>query len=207
MDQIKITKKTGQEKFSFNKKDIETELIDFWRWSGSDLISNSYRGILAEYLVGLDLGVTNENRMEWAPFDLHFNGLAIEIKSSAYIQSWSQKQFSKIIFNISPTYPWDYKTNSYSKYKTRPSHFYVFCLLNHKTHKTINPMNLDQWDFYIIPTYWLTNLVGNQKTITLNRLKKLGVYHSKFGGIKLVINKLLNKDSLGILSNFNKQIN
>ena len=206
MDQVKIIRKTGQEKFSFNKKELEINLTEFWKWSGSDLISNSYRGILAEYLVALDLGVTNEIRMEWAPFDLHFNGLAIEIKSSAYIQSWSQKQFSKIIFNIPPTYPWDYKTNSYSNYKTRPSHFYVFCLLNNKNPKTINPMKLDQWDFYIISTYQLTKLVGNQRTITLNSLKKLDIIHTKFGGIKSVITETLDKNRPAILSNFNKQI-
>lgn len=167
MDQIKINKRTGLEKFSFNNKELGTKLIEFWQWSGSDLISNSYRGLLAEYIVGMDLGVTDKIRMEWSPYDLKFNGLCIEVKSSSYIQSWSQKQFSKISFNIPPSCPWNYKTNSYSKYKTRPSHFYVFCLLNSKNPKTINPMNFNQWDFYIIPTYRLTNLVGNQKAITI----------------------------------------
>lgn len=102
MDQIKINKRTGLEKFSFNNKELGTKLIEFWQWSGSDLISNSYRGLLAEYIVGMDLGVTDKIRMEWSPYDLKFNGLCIEVKSSSYIQSWSQKQFSKISFNIPP---------------------------------------------------------------------------------------------------------
>ena len=206
MEELKISKKTGNENFSLNNGLINNTLINFWQWSGSDLISNSYRGLLAEYLVALDLGVTDKIRMEWAPFDLQYEGLCIEVKSSAYIQSWKQSELSGISFSIKPSFVWEKQNNKYSVNKTRPSHFYVFCLLNHKDQETIDPMNLDQWEFYLIPTYLLTKRVGSQKTISLNSLKKLNVVQSKFGNIKNNISDLFEKYRFEILSNYDQRI-
>lgn len=63
-------------------------LLDFWRWSCSDLISNATRGILAEYIIAQALGVAKGIRKEWAPYDLLTpEGIRVEVKSAAYIQS------------------------------------------------------------------------------------------------------------------------
>jgi hypothetical protein len=62
---------------------------DFWRWAMSDLLSNSTRGVLAEYIVGRLLEIDfDQPRLEWDAYDLLYNGRRIEVKSSAYVQTW-----------------------------------------------------------------------------------------------------------------------
>ncbi|MFZ0368828.1 MAG: hypothetical protein WAM07_04400 [Halobacillus sp.] len=81
-------------------KGTDTTVVEFWRWVYSDLLSNTTRGILAEFLVGYALGLTHEPRVEWDKADFVYKGRLIEVKSSAYIQAWEQQKPSKIIFNI-----------------------------------------------------------------------------------------------------------
>ena len=39
-------------------------LLDFWQWPGSDLLSNTFRGAYAEYLVALAVGSADGVREE-----------------------------------------------------------------------------------------------------------------------------------------------
>ena len=126
----------------------------------------------------------NEIRTDWDPFDLEMeNGIRIEVKSSAYLQSWKQHDFSKISFDIAPKRTWDSKTNEYSSKSTRHSDYFVFCLLHHRDQNSIDPINLDQWTFYVLKTKVLNSEKGNQKRIGLNSLLKLGPIECKFGEI------------------------
>lgn len=186
---IKPTKKSGEEKFIFDGQPVgDAKLINFWKWSTSDLLSNTTRGILAEFIVAMALGFERELYNDWEPYDLEYKGIKIEIKSSAYIQSWSQKDYSKIQFSIRPTLAWDAKTNSYtSDKKKRQSDVYIFALLAHKDQKTINPLNLDQWTFYILPTKVLNEKLPVAKTISLRKLISLNVVECRFEGIKDMI--------------------
>ena len=99
---IKTTRKSGNERFLLNGKSLGFTLLDFWQWSASDLVSNTNRGILAEFIVANDLGIADGLENEWAPYDLLYKGIKIEVKSGAYIQSWEQQEFSKISFGIAP---------------------------------------------------------------------------------------------------------
>ena len=185
---IDITLKTGKEPFSFTERDLNFKLLDFWQWSQSDLLNNSLRGVLAEYIVKQDLGIENTPRTEWDAFDLITKeGIKIEVKSSAYLQSWTQKNLSSISFNISPTMGWDANKNEYSTETKRQSDFYIFCLLNHKDKKTVNPLKLEQWTFFILSTKILDREKTTQKTITLKSLLKLNPAQCSFGNIKNLI--------------------
>jgi hypothetical protein len=65
-------------------------LLDFWQWAYSDLLSNTNRGRLAEFIVAraLSLGLTDV-RIEWDAVDLVTpTGVKVEVKSAAYLQSW-----------------------------------------------------------------------------------------------------------------------
>lgn len=106
------------------------DLADFWAWSESDLLSNTTRGLLAEYIVGIALGCTDGTvRREWDAFDLLTeSGLRIELKSSAYLQSWQQKSASAIKFAVGPAMAWFAETNSYAGVRERSADVYVFCL-------------------------------------------------------------------------------
>ena len=108
----------------------------------------------------------------WGSFDLLSpEGIKIEVKASAYIQSWEQKGFSKIGFSIAESLYWD--GVAYAKEKKRQADVYVFCVLKHKEQDTINPLDLEQWDFYPVSTAILNETVKGQKTICLARVAEL----------------------------------
>ena len=59
----------------------------------------------------------------------------------------------------------------------------VFCVLNHKDQRTLDPLNLDQWDFYILPRSALNTLSMTQKTLGLSGLLKLNPCAARYEGI------------------------
>ena len=153
------------------------KLFDYWQWSGSDLLSNTQRGVIAEFLVAKALGVANTPRLEWKSYDLATaSGQKIEVKSAAYHQSWLQERPSDVRFNISPAkWLWDPETNAstYNENPVRASEVYVFCLLGSLEHTEPDPLDLAQWTFYVIRTKDLDSEIGAQKTIGIRPLKAL----------------------------------
>jgi len=134
-------------------------------------------------------------REEWDAYDLITDtGLKIEIKSSSYLQSWEQSEFSKIIFGIQPTTVWG-NDNKRSNEAKRQADIYVFCVLSHKDKTTVNPLNLSQWDFYILPTAVLNEKKPNQKTISLSSLLQLNPEKVKYNKLKKVINNAYNNSN------------
>ncbi|MBW2644002.1 MAG: hypothetical protein JRC89_11710 [Deltaproteobacteria bacterium] len=88
-------------------KEIPVQLIDFWRWSASDLLSNATRGIFAELIIASAIGLAHNVCSEWESYDLKTQkGKRIEVKSASYLQSWFQKELSKISFSIRPSRKW-----------------------------------------------------------------------------------------------------
>jgi len=142
---------------------LDFSIVDFWAWSQSDLVENRNGGILAEFLVMKALGIQRPTRLEWDEVDLVTEkGIKIELRSAEYIQSWKQEGYSTISFDISPRS----KLLPYTHYTTekfRPADVYIFGLLHHKDQATINPMNLDQWTFYLVPTKVLEDKFKDQK--------------------------------------------
>lgn len=171
---IEVTKKTGEEYFISSEYALRLQVKDFWKWSVSDLVSNATRGILAEFLVASALGLSGGVRNEWDAFDiLMTDGMKIEVKSAAYLQSWAHVNLSKISFKISPTYSWDSQTNKTSAEQHRQADIYIFCLLKHLEKETLDPLNLDQWEFYLLTSKILNEKVPTQKSISLAKLLQL----------------------------------
>ena len=52
---------------------------------------------------------------------------------------------------------------------------------------TVDPLALDQWDFYVLPTKILNVQVREQKTISLTSLGRLDPSRCKFGEIGFII--------------------
>lgn len=174
---IQIKKKTGNESF----QGIDRTLRDYWAWAHSDIASNAERGKLAEYIVHCAVHSTAPCRTEWDAFDVcSEEGIKIEVKSSAYLQTWKQDRFSTIQFDIAPKKSWDVKTNSYSKIKCRPADVYVFCLFASKDAANADPLDLAQWEFYVLSTSVLNEQVPNQKQIGLGTLLRLGAQRVSF---------------------------
>lgn len=190
LPKLKVDLKAGKEKFHSNGKVLSADLLSFWQWSSSNLLDNRMRGVLAEYIVAMDLGCKDKVRVEWEAYDLITDdGIKIEVKSAAYLQSWTQSKLSSIQFGIGKALGWSSDTNEFSKVKERASEFYVFCLLAHKDKATVDPLNLEQWTFYVLPTRILNEKVPDQGSITLNGLKKLKPKMAKFGEIGKIINE------------------
>jgi len=184
LDEIITTPKKPNERFSFNDKSLNFTLSDFWSWNLSDLIENRNRGILAEFIVRQALDLKEPTRLEWDAYDLMTKDkVKIEIKSSAYLQAWKQNKFSTISFGIAPTKIL-LENNSYSKEKTRQADIYIFCLLDHKDKETINPMNLNQWTFYLVKTKTLNKKLHEQKSLGLSTLESIEHEKCNYNDIK-----------------------
>ena len=185
---IRTRPKTGEEVFCRYDRKFDLRLLDFWRWSASDLIGNTERGVLAEFIVASALGLTDRLRIEWDAFDLLTpEGVKIEVKSAAYIQTWYQKQFSDIVFKIRKTRAWDVETNVMDEHSQRQADLYVFCLLKHKVQETLDPLDLEQWEFYVVPTKVLNEKMNNSGTITLARLKTLAPNACSYAKLREVV--------------------
>lgn len=169
-----ITRKLGDEPFHLDNSPLEHKLLDFWRWAASDLVGNTARGILAEYIVATALGVAEGVRHSWDAFDLTTpSGVKIEVKSAAYLQAWYHKKLSAAIFTIRPTRVWNPDTNELDPEIKRQADLYVFCVLKHKDKATLDPLNLKQWDFYLLPAAVLNSQMPGQKTLSLSSLLRL----------------------------------
>jgi hypothetical protein len=134
------TSRTGNEPFLLDGRDLGFALVDFWRWSVSDLVSNVTRGRLAEFIVAKALGIPTEGvRDEWGAYDLTTaDGTKVEVKSAAYLQSWNQRALSKIAFPTPKTRAWDAESNLQAIESKRQADVYVFALLAHQDKSTLD---------------------------------------------------------------------
>jgi hypothetical protein len=170
---IRARRLDGGERFVDAGRQLDFDVLDYWRWSASDLVSNASRGILAEYLIGRAVGAPLGVREEWAVYDLKSSsGVAIEVKSSAYLQSWHQERLSAITFGCAKRLGWNPITGKQDTVPCRHSDVYVFALLAHQDQATLNPLDVSQWEFYVVPTAWLDARKRSQHSITLPSLRR-----------------------------------
>lgn len=196
LDAKPAERKSGKEALFTSGRRLAADVLDFWQWSSSDLLSNALRGVLAEYIVATSVGSHLGVRTEWDAYDMQTpQGLRVEVKSGAYLQSWKQKRLSSIQFGIRPTQGWDASTNEYSAKPVRQAQVYVFCVLAHKDKATVDPLNLDQWDFYCLASSTLDREVGAQKTIGLTRLLQLNPRQADFESLAKAIQEVGHRGS------------
>jgi hypothetical protein len=179
----------GDERFYAAGAATGFSVLDFWRWSTADLVSNTVRGVLAEFIVAQALGVdTTAGRQEWAPYDLcTTDGVSVEVKSAAYLQSWAQHRPSTIQFGVSKKRVWDAATNRVADEPARTADVYVFALLAHRDRATLDPLNLDQWEFYVLATTVLDQRERSQHSITLPSLQKMQAGLHKFDELRTAV--------------------
>jgi hypothetical protein len=173
---LPATPMTGNEKFQSGKAALEFCVKDFWRWSVSNLVSNATRGRLAEFIVANALRIPTDDvvRDEWGAFDLTSpSGRKVEVKSAAFLQSWPQRKLSSIQFLTRKTRALDPTTGEWSTETKRQADVYVFALLNHKDKRTVNPLDMAQWEFYVLPTRFLDDRRRSQHSISLKTLQEV----------------------------------
>ena len=150
----------------------DAALSDFWAWALSDLRSNTTRPMLAEFLVARALGVAGAPRIEWHPHDVETaDGLRVEVKSGAYLQSWPQRALSRITFGSLNAGLLDETTNSYSAERGYNADVYVFAVLRATEHAAYDALDTASWDFWVAPR----NVIAStgQRSLTLRRVEKL----------------------------------
>ena len=162
---------------------------EFWEWAYDDLLTNTTRGVLAEYIVAKALGIRDTKRLEWDQYDLDIDGDKVEVKSAAYVQTWKQPQLSKIAFGIRPAKGWDARTNTAATSVQRCADVYVFCLLEGEDREHIDPLDVAQWTFYVLPTSVLNRKVPAQKMIRLEPLIALGPKRCTYDELKAAIHE------------------
>ncbi|HET6765692.1 MAG TPA: hypothetical protein VFH27_18560 [Longimicrobiaceae bacterium] len=170
-------------------------LRDFWAWSASDVLSNATRGILAEYLVAAALGLHEGVRREWDAYDLLTeDGIRVEVKSAAYLQTWFHRELSRITFGIRATRAWDAATNLLADEPLIQADVYVFCVLHHMDKTTVDPLDLRQWEFHVLPSRVLRERAAGQKTIGLPALLALGARTVDHAGIAEAVRMAARRD-------------
>lgn len=180
---------TGNEEFTLHGTSTGLTISDYWSWAYSDLLNNTYRGVMAEFLVYSSLNTTiTQIREDWFPFDVTSpSGRRIEVKSAAYLQSWTTDFPSQIRFDIAKKLAWD--GEKYATEAKRNCDLYVFCLFTALTHdKSI--LDLDLWDFYVLPTSVLNEKVPEQKRIALSSILRLEPVKTDYAGLGAVIESI-----------------
>ena len=181
---------TGDEKFEFNGKETDLNILEMWRWKYSDIYD--IKSILAEYIVEKALGLEkSQNVGTWTLYDIKYRDTRIEVKETSYFHSWDkvgEKRSKQRTFGI---------TKAYSKYKDSSSPFerqndiYVFCLNTGYEREESYPLNLNNWEFYVIPTKVINQMCKDNKTIGLNVVRKLSDVY-RYDQIKEKIDEIID---------------
>jgi hypothetical protein len=179
-----VKRRSGDEAFTSGGRPLDASVLDFWRWSASDLVDNATRGVLAEFIVGLAVDAGQGVRGSWDAYDLRSpSGIKIEVKSASVWQTWYQKQPSRLTFGVRPTSGWDPDTGDYEEEARRQADVYVFAVLETSDKMQLDPLNLDQWKFYVLPARTLDEHLGAQKRVGLARIIELGGRECAFGDL------------------------
>lgn len=160
------------EHFTIDGEATDMDMLDFWNWTYSNIYD--LQDTIAEYIVAKALGLEKAFNVDyWTLFDILYREKRIEVKETSYYHSWQTDEEPKSEarnFGI---------TKAYSEYKDSASSFerqndiYIFCLNTGYSRSESNPLNLNNWEFYVVPTSIINDLCKNAKTISLSRLRKI----------------------------------
>lgn len=182
--EARTTPRSSAEPFLAAGIPVGFSLGDFWPWAFSDLIDNTTRGIVAEFIVARALGCELPFRRNWQAYDLTTpTGITVEVKASAYWQSWAQPKASTIKFSIAPAFGWDPNTNTTSAESKRHADVYVFCVFGDPKTRATDPLELANWKFFVLCVKTLNERCGGQRTIRLASLLKLKPAQCGFHGL------------------------
>ena len=186
------------EKFLHNGEELFS-VLDFWRYAYSRL--ESLGDTLAEFFVARALGIEKaENVDYWTAYDMAYRNKRIEIKSTQYVHPWNTHISKVRTFSIEPT------SNNYwgdsdidinnGKKLSRQSEVYVFCLNTNMDIHNNNPLKVDDWEFYVIPTYVINNYCfdnPDQKKISLSVVKRLATIGVTYNELKTAIDNAIDQ--------------
>jgi len=171
---------------------------DFVKWAYGNLLNNTTRAVVAEYLVHKALNSSTKQRIDWDAYDILYKGYKMEVKSSGYLQTWNKEgHYSSIKFDISKKDPWISENNKYLGSKCRYSDLWVFCVHLEKDIARANSLDETQWEFYCATSKWIDKEFGDQKSVGLSILVKKGLQPVGFNELKSQIDNIIEKQLPG----------
>ena len=183
---------TGDELFSNEGMHYPYSLSDFWKWYTSNTLHSALRDTIAEFIVAKSLELPCEARQSWDTYDIKYKNYRIEVKSSAFLQDKNYDRFSQISFSIAKHSYWNEGKEWNSK--ERDSDVYIFCLFAETDRANADPMKLEQWQFYVLPTAILDEQCGDKQTLSLSSLLSLSPIQCTYSELKSVMDAMCPED-------------
>jgi hypothetical protein len=135
-------------------------------------MENVQRAIYADFMVASSLGIADGVRVGWRSYDLQYGEKRIEVKASAYVQSWRTAKPSKIIFGVGKRLEMDDLTAAYGTAPARIADVWVFALFEPQTHPAGDILGL--WHFHVVDTSALEARIGDAKSASLATIQAFG---------------------------------
>ncbi len=155
----------------------EINIDEVWRYAFSNFNDNRNRAALAEFIVAKALGISHSPATSWEMYDMKTDtGIKVEVKSSAFIQEWVQKKDTVPTFDIKRKQGWKGDGSDYDGIEARHADVYVFCLEHEKElPESIkpNPLQTDNWMFWVVPTPLINDQLKEQKTVRISTIEKV----------------------------------
>ena len=161
---------TGCEMFMWGDEPQGFSMRDFWSVMYSNIYENT--GDLAEFLVAVALNIRTFKKYGWTQYDIDYRDCRIEVKATQYYQPWEAngKVTEQRTFNIGMANSVEGDNDSG---KMHNNDVYVFVLNTGRNEKDSYPLELNHWLFWVVPTSDINKECGNQKKLSLNKLKKI----------------------------------
>ena len=162
----------GNEKFKIHNKKTDMSMLEFWQMKYSNIYD--IQDSIAEYIVAKALGKEKlDNTDYWTLYDIDYHGVKIEIKETAYYHAFNEagaKRSQVRTFDIGKRYS-KYKDSASDK--ERQCDIYVFCLNIGNEKEDSYPLEMDNWEFYVVSRKIIDDNCGDNKTINLNKVRTL----------------------------------
>ena len=153
---------------------LDATVADFWRWAFSDLRENTTRGILGEFLVARAVGDQRPIRNGWDNFDVVGpDGTTIEVKCSAFLQSWSQRKHSSLSFGRLRGREFDAERNEYSVEARVRAEVFVFAVQTQLEPEAYDMLDLCHWEFWVVDGQTVRTRAG--KTVGIGWVRQHAV--------------------------------
>ena len=170
--QIRVPRLKGSEQVMDHEHKPISTVLKFWQWAYSGLSDNITRGVLAEFFVANAVGAARGVRDPWATHDVEDpRGFGIEVKSTAYIQTWAHDAPARVAFDCPRTRAFDPTTNKVASHPGRHSPIYVLALQAMQDQEKFNMLDVAQWEFYVVPTWWIDAPEPGRHSISLATLR------------------------------------
>ncbi len=130
-----------------------------------------FEGWLAEYLVWRATGVERPVRVEWDAFDVLWGDIRVEVKSSALVQRWAQRQPSTLAFSGLRGKLLDPETNTYAAESTYNADVYVLSRESRGARAVSTNSDIANWRFAVLSCAALE--ATGQSTLTWVRAQQL----------------------------------